>query len=499
MTEKPTYDELRRRITELQQIKLDFTKTKKTLEETIAVYNTLLESANDAIFMMKESRFLRCNRKTLQLYGCDAEQIIGKTPYDFSPERQANGEVSEKKALELLNAAYKGKPQLFEWKHCRQDGTLFDAEISLNRIRVKGKSLLFAVARDVTSRKQAEQELRAALSEIEHLKAQLETDYSYLREEIKLSHNFDEIIGRSDVLKRILYKVEQIAPTDATVLLLGETGVGKELFARAIHNASPRKERPLVKVNCAALPSTLIESELFGHEKGAFTGAQSRQVGRFELAHGTTLFLDEVGELPVGLQAKLLRVLQDGEFERVGSSHTIRVNVRVIAATNRNLEAEVRKGSFREDLWYRLNVFPITIPPLRERKEDIALITIFLVNKCARRFGKPIKSVPQKVLHTLEKYPWPGNVRELENIIERSVIISQGPMLVVELPGAQHEALSESKKVEDIERTHILKVLRDTSWKIEGARGAAQILGLNPGTLRSRMKKFGIQRPKILP
>jgi chemotaxis protein methyltransferase CheR len=253
-----------------------------------------------------------------------------------------------------------------------------------------------------------------------------------------------------------------------------------------------------VKVNCAALPPTLIESELFGHERGAFTGAQAKQVGRFELAHGTTIFLDEVGELPPALQVKLLRVLQDGEFERVGSSHTTRVNVRVISATNRDLEEEVRKGGFREDLWYRLNVFPITVPPLRERTEDIPLIAVSFINKFAKRFGKSIKTVPHKVLRALKNYPWPGNVRELENVIERSVIISQSPTLTIDLPGPQQATIDEGRKMEEVERNHVLKVLKETHWKIEGINGAAQALGLNPGTLRSRMKKLGIQRPKIL-
>ncbi len=499
MAEKPTDDELKQRIVDLGKIEIDYQKTKRTLVETRAIYRTLYESANDAIFIMKESRFLHCNTKTLKMYGCENSQIIGKTPYDFSPERQPNGELSKEKALELINSALMGAPQFFEWRHCRKDGTPFDAEISLNRIELLRDPLLFAIARDITKRKQAEKELRAALSEIEHLKKQLEADYTYLREEMKLSYNFEEIIGQSDALKCALYKIEQIAPTDATVLLLGETGVGKELFARAIHNASSRKERPLVKVNCAALPPTLIESELFGHEKGAFTGAQSKQVGRFELAHGTTIFLDEVGELPPALQAKLLRVLQDGEFERVGSSHTTRVNVRVIAATNRNLEEEVKQGGFREDLWYRLNVFPITVPPLRVRTEDIPLIAIFFINKFAKRFGKSIKTVPHKVLRALKNYPWPGNVRELENVIERSVIISQGPLLTIDLPGPQHAAVDEGRKMEEVERNYVLKVLKETHWKIEGINGAAQVLGLNPGTLRSRMKKLGIQRPKTLP
>jgi len=488
---------LEKRIAELEKLEIDSEKTKRTLEETLTRYRTLYESANDAIFVMEDGCFVHCNSKTLEIYGCTKEQIIGKTPFHFSPKHQPDGQLSEKKGSEVIKLALQGTPQCFEWKHHKHDGTLFDAEVSLNRIAVSGEVYLQAITRDVTKRKQAEEALRKALSEIAQLKTQLEADYTYLREEIKLTHNFDEIIGQSDVLKQVLFRVEQIASTDTTVLILGETGVGKELFARAIHHASPRKERPRVKVNCASLPSNLIESELFGHEKGAFTGAQSKQVGRFELADGTTIFLDEVGELPLELQAKLLRVLQDGEFERLGSARTFRTDARVIAATNRNLEEEVRKGHFREDLWYRLNVFPITVPPLRERKEDIALIVKWFVNNFATRFGKSIKTIPQKAIKLLQGYPWPGNVRELENVIERSVIVSQGPVLTVDLPGSPAIAVSESRTLEDIERGHILQVLEETRWKIEGPHGTAQILGLNPGTLRSRMKKLGIQRPKF--
>ncbi|MGB9437958.1 MAG: sigma 54-interacting transcriptional regulator, partial [Desulfobacterales bacterium] len=262
---------------------------------------------------------------------------------------------------------------------------------------------------DITERKQAELDLRQALSEIKELKEKLEVERAYLQEEIKSQYNYKNIIGQSNALNYIFYKVEQIAPSDTTVLVLGETGTGKELVVRALHGLSPRKDRALVKVNCATLPSNLIESELFGHEKGAFTGAHARQLGRFEVADGATLFLDEIGELPLELQPKLLRVIQDGEFERLGSSGTIKVDVRVIAATNRNLEEEVRRGRFREDLWYRLNIFPITAPPLRERMEDIALLVDFFVDKISKRLGKSIESIPTSVMNSLQDYHWPGN------------------------------------------------------------------------------------------
>jgi len=347
---------------------------------------------------------------------------------------------------------------------------------------------------DITERKKGELNLKAALSEIKELKDKLEVERAYLQEEIKSQYNHENIIGQSDALNYIFYKVEQIAPSDTTVLVLGETGTGKELVARAIHGLSPRKDRALVKVNCATLPANLIESELFGHEKGAFTGAHARQLGRFEVADGATLFLDEIGELPLELQPKLLRVIQDGEFERLGSAGTIKVNVRVIAATNRKLEEEVRRGRFREDLWYRLNIFPITVPPLRERKEDIALLVDFFVNKIAKRLGKSIESIPTSVMNTLQDYHWPGNVRELENVLERAVINSSGPKLhlVDELKKPHTNLAATQKTLEAVEREHIVRVLEQTNWKVSGENGAAEILGLNRSTLRARIKKLGI-------
>ena len=350
---------------------------------------------------------------------------------------------------------------------------------------------------DITERKQAELNLQIALSEIQELKEKLEVERAYLQEEIKLEYNYENIIGQSDGLKYVLYKVEQIASSDTTVLVLGETGTGKELVARAIHGLSPRKDRALVKVNCATLPSNLIESELFGHEKGAFTGAHVRQLGRFEVANGASLFLDEIGELPLELQPKLLRVIQDGEFERLGSAGTIKVDVRVIAATNRNLEQEVRRGRFREDLWYRLSIFPITVPPLRERVEDIALLVDFFVDKISKRLGKSIESIPTSVMNILQDYHWPGNVRELENVLERAIINSSGPKLrlVDELKKQDKDLTSTKKTLEQVERDHIVRVLEQTNWKVSGQDGAAEILGLNRSTLRARIRKLGIRQP----
>jgi transcriptional regulator with GAF, ATPase, and Fis domain len=335
--------------------------------------------------------------------------------------------------------------------------------------------------------------------EVKKLKDQLQAECDYFREEIKFEYNYEEIIGQSAALKKVLFKVEQIAATDTTVLVLGETGTGKELVARAIHSRGARRGRPLVKVNCATLPANLIESELFGHEKGAFTGSETSRTGRFELADGATILLDEIGELPLELQPRLLRVLQDGEFERLGSSHTRQADVRVIAASNRDLEGEVRHGRFRKDLWYRLSVFPITIPPLRGRGEDIPLLVDFLVQKFSRKLGKEILKVPSEVIRTLQKYSWPGNVRELENVIERALINTHGPTLQLAEPLttalAEDLAKNQSAGLEEVERDYIVRILEERHWKIEGIDGAARSLKLNPSTLRGRMRKLGIRKP----
>ena len=341
------------------------------------------------------------------------------------------------------------------------------------------------------------QTAEASLSEIKKLKNQLEAERAYLQEEIKLEYNHESIIGQSDGLKYVLFKIEQIAGSNTTVLILGETGTGKELVARAIHGLSLRKNRALVKVNCATLPANLIESELFGHEKGSFTGSLSKHLGRFEVANGSTLFLDEIGELPIELQAKLLRVIQDGEFERVGSSRTIKVDTRIIAATNRNLEEEVKKGNFREDLYYRLNVFPITMPPLRDRLDDIPLLVDFYVKKISKRMGKTIETIPVSVMGALQDYHWPGNIRELENVLERAVINSSGPKLrlVDELKKPLKGLCISSKTLEAVERDYIVQTLEQTGWKVGGKNSAAEILGLDRSTLRARMRKLNIQKP----
>jgi transcriptional regulator with GAF, ATPase, and Fis domain len=296
-------------------------------------------------------------------------------------------------------------------------------------------------------------------------------------------------------MKKVLSQAEQVAQTDSTVMILGETGTGKELLARAIHGMSSRKDRPLVTVNCASLPPTLIESELFGRERGAYTGALTRMIGRFEIADGSTVFLDEIGELPLELQSKLLRVLEEGNFERLGSTKTLHVDVRIIAATNRDIEHEVNDGKFRKDLFYRLNVFPIVIPPLRERPEDITLMVWSFVGEFEKKVGKRIDSISKKSMEALQSYSWPGNVRELRNVIERAIIVSSGRTLNVPIPSVMVADASSDRNLEDIERKHIVSVLEKTSWRLTGKGGAAEVLGLKRTTLQSKMKKLGIKRP----
>ncbi len=365
------------------------------------------------------------------------------------------------------------------------------------RLTLVGEVFAQAVARART-----EESLREALAEVSALKEKLEAENVYLRQAAPLPPEADALPSHAPAFRRALDEATQVAPTRSTVLLLGETGTGKELLASYIHGASPRRERPMIKLNCAALPASLIEAELFGREKGAYTGALTRQIGRFELAHGSTIFLDEVGELPLELQPKLLRVLQEGEFERVGGTQTIKADVRVIAATNRSLAEEARAGRFRQDLYYRLNVFPIELPPLRERAADIPMLVWQFAREFVHGMGKAVDRIPEDVMAALQAYPWPGNVRELRNVVERAMILSRDGVLRVSLPEAQPApaAASTSAAAEgtlaDRERRDIEHVLTRCGWRIRGAGGAAERLGIKPTTLESRMKKLGIERPR---
>jgi formate hydrogenlyase transcriptional activator len=344
-------------------------------------------------------------------------------------------------------------------------------------------------------RKQTEEQLRENLREIENLRQRLENENVYLHEEIRVLGEHTEIVGQSLAIKRILAQAELVARTDSTVLIVGETGTGKELVARAIHKMSTRKDRPMITVNCASLPPTLIEGELFGREKGAYTGALTKMIGRFELADGSTLFLDEIGEIPYEVQSKLLRVLEEGCFERLGSSNILKVNVRIVAATNRDIWRDVAEGKFRKDLYYRLNVFPISIPPLRERPEDIPLLVWAFVKEFENKMGKRIDSIPKKSMQALQRYSWPGNVRELRNVVEHSMIVSVNRTLAVTVPQDTSSEASNASNLGSIERAHLLNVLKKTNWRVAGEGGAAEILGLKRTTLQSLMKRLDIKRP----
>ncbi len=431
-----------------------------------------------------DSKLLRVNRTAMKSLGITADQVEGLYGRDFVPntpeaqQRLKGAFASVGKGIDTSGVVLElrrkddGKPLWMKWWSRPDPSGTYTRTMFL----------------DITEQVLMEQE-----------KARLEAQNVYLQEEIKGTHNFEELIGGSASLKKVLKNVERVAPTDSTVLLTGETGTGKELIARAIHNLSPRKGRPLVKVNCAAIPAGLIESELFGHEKGAFTGALTKKMGRFELADKGTIFLDEIGELPLDLQSKLLRVLQEGEFERVGGTQTFKVNVRVIAATNRDLEQQSKTGHFRPDLYYRLNVFPIHLPALREREGDIPMLVQYFVRKFAANLGKKIDRIPERMITGLQRYLWPGNIRELEHVIERAVILSEGPELEpIDWLSPSHSKTGEGKTLtlEAMERQHIVDVLEQTNWRVSGEKGAAKVLGLNPTTLEARMKKLDITRVK---
>src|SRR5262245_10269692 len=363
--------------------------------------------------------------------------------------------------------------------------------VLISRFQHLGNIFAYALAR-----KRDNERLQAAFSQVSELKEGLERENISLREEIKLEHSHTAVVGQSAAIRSVLKKAEQVAQTDSVVLIIGDTGTGKEMIARTIHQLSKRRDKPIVKVNCAAMPATLIESEMFGREKGAYTGALSREIGRFELADHSTIFLDEIGELPLELQAKLLRVLQDGEFERLGSSKTLHVDARVIAATNRDLRVAIRDGKFREDLFYRLSVFPIEIPPLRDRREDIPALVWHLLKDLCNRMGRDVESIHPTTLKAFQTYTWPGNVRELRNVIERYLILNPGTVFRAEVPETDNPPVLTEQNLDEVERRHMQHVLQNTRWRIRGTGGAAEILGLKPTTLEARMKKLGIVRPQ---
>jgi PAS domain S-box-containing protein len=430
--------------------------------------------------------------------GMPADVPSGLGPVDFwrahqhPDDRDRMAELRERQfsgAVDRLSAEYR-------YLHpTRGEIWLHHLSTTAERDAAGRTTRTYGVLRDITAQKQAEEALRQSYAEIERLKDKLQAESDYLKAEIGLAYAHGEIVGRSAAIKQVLRQVEQVAPTDSTVLIQGETGTGKELVAQAIHRLSARRTHVLVKVNCAALPSGLVESELFGREKGAFTGALTRQVGRFEIADGSTIFLDEIGELSLEVQAKLLRVLEAGEFERLGSPRTLKVNVRVIAATNRDLAEEIRKGRFREDLYYRLSVFPIRVPTLRERVEDIPLLVWAFLGEVTPRMGKKITQVPRTTMDALMRRPWPGNVRELRNVIEHGAIVTGDDTLRIPALTDTPAGSALPQTLADAERAHILGTLERTGWRIKGPAGAAAALGLKPSTLYSRMKKLGIHLP----
>ena len=501
-------------ITELKRADAD-------LRDSESKNQAVLKALPDLIFLQtKEGVYLDYHARDPRRLFVPPEVFLGKTMRDVLPS-----ELARRLERCFQQAAISDQPAVDEYSLSVDGGVgFFEC-----RIVPCGDDKMLSIIRDITERKLAQASLEQALAEVRLLKDQLLAENVYLQEAVMVAHDFGEMVGDSPALKRVLLQAEQVAPLDTTVLILGETGTGKELLAHAIHNLSGRKNRPLITVNCAALQPHLIEDELFGHEKGAFTGAHSRRLGRFEIASGATIFLDEIGELPLDLQAKLLRVIQEGEFERLGGSRTVKVDVRLIAATNRDLQSAVRAGAFRADLFYRLSVYPITIPPLRDRREDISSLVMHFVKQLNGRLGKRIESISQWSLDALLDYPWPGNIRELKNVIERAAIISRGNTLILfdspdagplrqyvrHLSGVQGGAQPDfhhlapadpdgssnrsSETLQESERNLIIRTLDRTGGRIEGPRGAAALLAIHPSTLRSRMRKLGILRSRSTP
>ena len=469
-------------------------RSEESLRESEARLNLAATSAEAGLWILEMATgHIWATEKARELYGLAPYQELNFEDFIqiIAPEDRARIRRSVEQATQTRGDFQE------EYRIVHPDGTVkwMDAR-GRPHFNLSGEpERLMGVSLDISERKQMEDQLEKRLREIEGLKQQLEKENIYLREEIELQNVHEEIVGRSQAMKRILAQVEQVARTDATVLIEGETGTGKELLARAVHRLSARKDRLLVTVNCASLPPTLIESELFGREKGAYTGAMTRMTGRFEMADGATLFLDEIGELPQDVQAKLLRVLEEGRFERLGSTQPLQANVRIIAATNRELAHDVDEGKFRKDLYYRLNVFPIAVAPLRERPEDIPLLVWAFVRQYDKKMGKRIDHIPRKSMEALQHYPWPGNARELRNVVEHAMIVSSGKTLEVRVPRMASSDIPANLSLEDAERRHILGVLEKSGWRITGQGGAAEILGLKRTTLQSKMKKLGIKRP----
>lgn len=464
-------------------------------------FRLAIESFPTAVILADQNgTMIRVNSRSARAFGYSQEELVGQSLEMLIPQRfRIDHGANQVEFVIHPSKKSMGTGQALFGR--RKDGSEFQVDVSLSPMRTQDGMLVLCAITDVTDRKLSEQALMelnarlvAANEQIRTMKEELEREQVSFKHDIKVESSHDEIVGRSQAILRVLMNAEQVAPTDSAVLLLGETGSGKELVARAIHKHSKRGTRPMVNVNCAALPASLVENELFGRERGAYTGALTREIGRFELANHSTIFLDEVGELPLELQAKLLRVLQEGEFERLGSSKTIHVDVRLIAATSRDLEAAVREGKFREDLFYRLNVFPIRVPPLRERREDIPMLTWHFLQMLGSRMGRDVSTVRASTMKAFQTYAWPGNVRELRNVIERSLILHQGTVFEADLPDGAGVSSVVGTKIEEVDRDHIFRILERTGWRVRGPGGAAEALGLKPTTLEARMKKLGIVR-----
>ena len=462
----------------------------------------LERSADSIIWNDCAANIKRVNEAACKLLGYSRDELLGLTIQDINPD-------SNKKSWEKFwKRLRKEKVLQFEDSHTKKDGTAILTEVTANFIEFKGQEFAVGISRDISERKKNEEEKACALGEIEKLKRELELQNEYLQEEVIELQAFGDIVGKSPALQAILRQIEMVAPTDASSLITGESGTGKELIAHEIHSRSPRKRHAMVRVNCASIPRELYESEFFGHIKGAFTGAVRDRAGRFELANQGTLFLDEIGEIPLDLQSKLLRVLQEGTFERVGDERTRNVDVRIIAASNRDLKVEVERGNFREDLFYRLNVFPMDVPSLRKRKDDIPLLAAHFLKLAAKKFKTQEPQLSKANVFQLINYDWPGNVRELQNIIERSVIISQQGKLKFDLPKNRsdrkmvidkewdtNKKILSFEEIRILDQENILNALKKTGWKVFGQDGAAQLLVTPPTTLLSRMKKLNIRKP----
>jgi PAS domain S-box-containing protein len=476
-------------------IALDLTE-RRMRERTLEQMKYSLDNTNELIsWIGPDGKFIYVNDKMAYESGFEKEQMLNMYIWDIATD-------VDKKDWNSIWQSFIEERELKprESIQIRKDGTTYPVEVSGNFFTYENMEYIYSRAIDISDRKKKEAQMEVVVQQLKEAKQQLENERNYLKQEIILQNDFNEIITQNKRYRRVLQQIQQVAPTSATVLILGETGTGKELIARAIHNLSARESRPMVKINCAALPASLIESELFGHEKGAYTGAYKQKIGRFELGDKGTVFLDEIGEMPLDLQAKLLRALQEGEFERLGSTTTIKTDVRVIAATNRNLEDMVEKGKFREDLYYRLNVIPIKNLPLRERKDDIPLLVNFFVDKFCRNLGRERLKITQAAINHLSTYHFPGNIRELENMIERAVILSRGDTLNVyaALPQAQQAVPSKGEQrflsFEEMQRQHIVDALERARWKVTGKNGAAELLQMNGKTLASKIKKLNISK-----